>query len=140
MAAEDVLHRSYLKVLDGRARFQGKAAFKTWLFSVIRRTAWEEQRWDWSQAVRLGQWWRERPDPVPEQDEVDRAKQATRVEMALKALSPKQALVLHLVFYQDLSLVEAAEVLGMRAGTVRTHYERGKARLRSLLGRKELVG
>jgi RNA polymerase sigma-70 factor (ECF subfamily) len=41
--------------------------------------------------------------------------------------------VLHLVFYQDLSISEAAVIMGVSLGSARTHYERGKARLRELL-------
>jgi RNA polymerase sigma-70 factor (ECF subfamily) len=43
--AEEVLHMSYHKVLDQRARYDGRSAFKTWLFSVIRITALDHQRW-----------------------------------------------------------------------------------------------
>ena len=38
-----------------------------------------------------------------------------------------------LVFYQELTIQEAAEVLALPVGTARTHYERGKARLRQML-------
>ena len=42
--AEDVLQTSYLKILDGRARFGGRSSFKTFLFGVIRHTAAEDRR------------------------------------------------------------------------------------------------
>ncbi len=37
--AEDVLQTVYLKILEGKARFRGEAAFKTWLFAVISGVA-----------------------------------------------------------------------------------------------------
>ena len=45
--AEDVLHTTYLKVLDGKARYAGHASFRTWLFAVIRMTARETRRKKW---------------------------------------------------------------------------------------------
>ena len=42
-----------------------------------------------------------------------------------------------LVFYQELSVAEAASVLGISVGTARTHYQRGKQRLRELLAGEE---
>jgi DNA-directed RNA polymerase specialized sigma24 family protein len=41
--------------------------------------------------------------------------------------------VLHLVFYQDFSLSEAAQAMGISLGSTRTHYERAKATLRRRL-------
>src|SRR5256885_17149412 len=43
-AAEDALQASYLKILDGRARFDGRASFRTWLFAGVRNTAAELRR------------------------------------------------------------------------------------------------
>src|SRR5262249_43542297 len=37
--AEEVLQMTYFKVLEGRARYSGRATVKTWLFSVIHNTA-----------------------------------------------------------------------------------------------------
>src|SRR5215469_1028410 len=51
--AEDVLQAAYLRILQGRARFHGRAAFKTWLFAVIRMTAVDELRRHWLRQWRL---------------------------------------------------------------------------------------
>jgi RNA polymerase sigma-70 factor (ECF subfamily) len=134
MEAEDVLHRAYMKVLDGEARFSGRSSFKTWLFGVIRRTAREQARQGWLRVLRLERWWRDREPNELSAPEDERVAGLRRV---LGRLSKRQQEVLHLVFYQDLTIQEAAEVLAMPVGTARTHYERGKERLRLLLEQLE---
>ena len=138
--AEDVLQATYLKVLDGRAGFGGTSSFRTWLFGVIRRTASEERR---RRAVRrffVGRRLDEipLPDPAPGADAaLDQDEDASRLRRALRALPSRQQQVLHLVFYQGLTVEEAATVMHVSAGSARTHYARGKARLRALLGMED---
>jgi RNA polymerase sigma-70 factor (ECF subfamily) len=45
--------------------------------------------------------------------------------------------VLHLVFYQDLTVEEASRILNISLGTARTHFARGKDQLRKLLAKQE---
>src|SRR5262245_18027837 len=134
--AEEVLQMSYPKVLSGEARFGGRSAFRTWLFGVIRRTAAAERRRSWISVSRLARRVGLRPDLIPsrnpEEDAIARDEQAL-LSRALARLSSRQREVLHLVFYQEMSIEEAAAVLGLRLGTARIHYERGKQRLRRLL-------
>jgi len=42
--AKDILQLVYLKILEGKAVYKEKSQVKTWLFSVIRFTAYEELR------------------------------------------------------------------------------------------------
>ncbi len=128
--AREVLQQVYLKVLDGRARYGGEGSFKTWLFAVIRRTALDEKRRSWVRGLSLMRYWQRRKEevakPLPED--------AEDLLRALGQLPRQQREVLHLVFYDDLSVVEAVEVMGVSAGTARTHYHRAKEALRELLG------
>ena len=134
--AESVLQAVYLKVLEGRARFDGKSSFKTWLFAVIRKTALDERRRNMLRGlrlVRLGQAALFRaPEQSPDQA-VYRSQIETLFRRALSSLPRRQREVLNLVFYHDFTIEGAAEVMGCSLGSARTHYERGKKRLHKLI-------
>ncbi len=127
--AENVLQLVYLKVLSGKAVFDGKSSFKTWLFAVIRKTAAHEHRLELLRSLRLSQ--------IPKiLDAKPRGEQSgieVRLKEALEKLPARQRQVLQLVFYHDLSIVEAAQVMGVGIGSARTHYERGKKQMRRRL-------
>ncbi len=134
--AEDVLHDVYVKVLAGKARFDGRSTFKTWLFGVVRRTASSLRRRHRLHAL-LGVRHARRVDRAvalssPEDDAI-RNDRRDRTRRALHALSVRQHEVLHLVFYQDLTIEEAASIMSVSVGSARTHYHRGKARMAMLL-------
>jgi RNA polymerase sigma-70 factor (ECF subfamily) len=138
--AEEVLQAAYLKVLEGGARFEGRATLRTWFFSVVRRTAWEQRRRRWARELLLGRWLRQQPASVlhPAPDEALSSSEENHALLrVLMKLPARQLEVLHLVFYQDLTIEETAKVLNISMGTARTHFERGKTRLRSLLTQEE---
>lgn len=134
--AADVLQAVYLKVLEGKARFDGRSTPKTWLFATIRRTAAEARRRRWVRALALGRWAGRRPSAAPAPDPETLASERESLcalRAALDALPARQREVLHLVFYEDLTIDEASAVLGISVGSARTHYARGKERLRRTL-------
>ena len=137
--AEEVLQIVYLKVLEGRARFNGSASFKTWLFAVIRRTASDQRRKALLRVLitlkgadRAGAERTAHPDESAYRSEIQNI-----FRRALDRLPRRQREALELVFYQELSIQEAAAVMGVSLGSARTHYERGKKRLRELLEESE---
>ena len=134
--AAEVLQAAYLKVLEGRARFDGRSSVKTWLFAVIRRTAAEARRRRWLRALALGRWAALGARPTPARDPeaaLSLSERSRTLVEALRGLSTRQSSVLHLVFYEDLTVGEAARALGIADGTARRHYERGKEALRRRL-------
>ncbi len=129
--AEDVLQTSYLKILDGRARFEGRSTFKTFLFGVIRRTASEERR----RAAVANLFYR-RTEPAPAPDENDAAcVERLTLRRAMTGLPRRQREVLELVFAFGMTLQESARTLSISPGSASVHYDRGKKRLAALLSR-----
>lgn len=138
--AEEVLQDSYLKALRKIKAFKGQASFKTWLFAIIRYTAIDHAK---AKAKRKTLQVEEISNSIRSQQpavEINNDKALSAIfRAALDELSPKQRRILHLVFYQACSISEAAEIMDIQLGTARTHYERGKSRLRQLLDKQELL-
>lgn len=138
--AEDVLHNVYVKVLEGKARFNGDSSFKTWLFAVIRKTASDQRRRNLLRSVIMMRAADRSYSPVrPERPDESayRSEVQTIFQHALGRLSSRQREALELVFYHELSIEQASAVMGVSLGSARTHYERGKKRLRELLEESE---
>ena len=128
--AEDVLQTSYLKILDGRASFEGRSSFKTFLFGVIRRTASEQRR---KRAI-AGLIFRSADDSPEAPAPPPASAESLAFREALARLSRRQREVLELVFAAGMTIQEAAETLSMSVGSARVHYDRGKKQLARILG------
>lgn len=137
-SAADALQECYVKVATGRAKFSGRSSLKTWWFAVIRLTALEQLRGRerWQRRAEAAREWLESfgetatDTPAPD---LPTPVDASELANALGQLPGRQAEVLHLVFQQELSVSEAATVMGVSIGSARQHYERAKQRLRTLL-------
>src|SRR5215211_7106625 len=132
--AEEVLQTVYLKIFQGKAAYRGECKLQTWVFAVIRKTAIGERRKHLLRTLKSmatnDHGLHSQPD-----FELERSEMQQRFQQALARLPARQRETLHLVFYQDLSLSEAAEVMNISVGSARRHYERGKKRLRETLDR-----
>jgi RNA polymerase sigma factor (sigma-70 family) len=135
--AEEVLQSVYLKILEGKARYSGECKLQTWLFSVIRKTAISERRRTLVRTLAHIPNGFQSGEVEPEV-ELERSQMQQRFRLALENLPRRQRETLHLVFYQDLSLREAAQVMNVSIGSARRHYERGKQHLRQALDREEV--
>ena len=129
--AEDVLQETYLKVLDGRARFDRRSSFTTWLFGVVRLTAADQRRRrflrDFISARVVAD------DLLRDSPSADAGVEGASLERAIAGLSHRQREVVVLVFYNEMTVEEAARVMAISVGAARQHYARGKANLRQAL-------
>ncbi len=140
--ASEALQQAYCRVLSGQARFDGRSSLRTFLFGVIRVCAREQQRW-WRidrrplAAGRAGRLLSlgigpSAEEPAPDA-ELDARREGAHLAAALAGLAARQREMLHLVFYEGLSVSEAAEVMGVSVGSARQHYDRGKKNLAGAL-------
>jgi len=131
--AEDAVQDAFLSAYRQAARFRGDAQFGTWLHRIVVNSCLDKMRRRRVRAV------------VPYDAEAlaaiadprdDFAQRETVVEVtdALARLSDDQRLAIVLVDLQGMSVDEAAAVLDIPVGTVKSRCHRGRAQLAVLLG------
>ncbi len=128
--AADALQDGLVSAYRNAASYRGDAAVTTWLHRVVVNACLDRVR---RQKARPAV-------PLPEHDVPQRgdahAQTEARLDIgaALARLPEHQRLAVVLVHLQDLPVAEAAEVLGVAEGTVKSRLSRGRAALAELLG------
>jgi RNA polymerase sigma-70 factor (ECF subfamily) len=126
---DDALQEAYARAYRALPRFRGRSAAGTWLYRIVYNACVDELR-------------RERPerrlplDAVEEGSAPDPSDVATgraALAAALAALPLDQRAAVLLVDAQGFDYASAAEILGVRVGTLASRLNRARASLREAL-------
>ncbi len=129
--AEEVLQDVMLAAWEHAAGFRGESKVRTWLLTIARHRAINAQRRAMPEYVPLDED-SFSADTTP-LEKVERKNQRQTLQAAIRQLPPFHQEILVLVFYQQLSGAEVAEVLGINVGTVKSRLHRAKEMLRRTL-------
>jgi len=125
--ADDLAQETFLKAWRNLHQFRGEARFSTWLHRIAYSLFLQETRS--RKSRRLPETHR---DTIPAGDSGGHALRLD-VLAALDRLAEGERLSLLHCYHLDLSHDEAAFVLGIPVGTVKTHIARGKVKMKEWL-------
>ena len=152
--AEEVVQETWLAVVTGIERFEGRSSLKTWLFRILTNKAKtrgqregrtlpfsslasdgdEDQTAVAVERFARGGAWATPPRGVPE-ERLLAGETRARVEEAIAALPPNQRAVITLRDVEGLSADEACNVLGLSETNQRVLLHRARAKVRTALER-----
>lgn len=136
--AEELLQDLMLAVWRGAGRFRGDSQVRTWLLAIAHRSVLNARRRRRPQALAFDPS-RDRHGFLDDRSEADARGDAERnlagaeLRRALEGLPVELRDALDLTLYQGLSCAEAADVLGVAAGTIKSRLFRARARLQEIL-------
>ena len=130
--ADDLAQETFVQAWLHLADFRGDARLATWLHRIALTRFLQHAR-----RPQLPVQWRDDEGAGDATDAGHDPRPAEGlghdVERALQALTEIQRLAIVHCFHLDLSHAEAAQVLGLPLGTLKSHLDRAKTRLRELL-------
>jgi RNA polymerase sigma-70 factor (ECF subfamily) len=131
--AEDVVSEVFLAVWRRAGRFEGRSAVSTWLLSIARNKALTAikpqppESLDSETGLAI-------VDPALDPEaEIRRKDRGMVLRQCLSALSPEHGEIIDLVYYQQESIKDAADILGIPLSTVKTRMFYARKRLATLL-------
>lgn len=129
--ADDLAQETFVLAWRKLGQFRGESRFTTWLYRIAHSCF--QQHW-------RSKGWRVQQESALDGDDAEVARidgadpgLGLDLDAALRRLSDNQQAALLYCVQLELSHEEAALVLDMPLGSVKTHVARGKARLRQLL-------
>jgi RNA polymerase sigma-70 factor (sigma-E family) len=132
--AEDLLQASLVRLYRAWPRLGApESAPDAYLRKILvnTRRSWWQTKWRRESPVAAVP---DRPDPAAGADPADGYALGALIRAALAALPRQQRAVLVLRYVEDLPEATVADLLGVSAGTVKTHAHRGLRALRASLG------
>lgn len=132
--ASDAIQDAFVSAYRAAASYRGEAALSSWLHRIVVNACLDR--------LRRARPTSELPDDdalgqPPAPDEMDRLDERLRLQAALVALPEGQRLAVLLVDVEGFSVAEAAESLGVAAGTVKSRCARGRVALATWLRETE---
>jgi RNA polymerase sigma-70 factor (ECF subfamily) len=131
--AEELTNEVFLEVWRNAAKFEGASAAATWMLSIAHHRAVSDLRkrreegWDEDAAGTLQDGG---DDPEVAAQKSDKS---AILRLCLDKLSPDHKAIVDLVYYHELSVAEASEVLQIPENTVKTRMFYARKRLSELL-------
>ena len=130
-SAEDLVQETFIRLYRYRHRAEPRARFTTFLHTLARHV-WVDHLRRAGRTARLHEAWQAEQ---PEADTAAAGAAGLRMDAAhaLQSLPEEMRAVVTLLFYQGLSQGEAAEVLDIPVGTVKSRLFNALHRLRGVL-------
>ena len=128
--AEDVVQEAFHRMVRALGDYDETRPFSAWFYAIVRNVARTAISKDGRRAALAPL------TVVEEEPPASRAFDpvvAGDIERAIEALAPMQQACVRLCDVEGFSSIEAARMLGVHEGTVRTHIHRARGRLQAAI-------
>lgn len=125
--AEDVTQNTFLKLLQSDDIFDNSEHLKKWLFRVAINNCKDIGKSFWKKRITS------LDELTEQQNSIEFSVEDNNLYFAINKLSKKYRLVIHLFYFEDYSIKEISEILGLKITTIQTQLMRARNKLKEIL-------
>jgi len=131
--ADDVVSEVFIDAWQHAGRYEGRSTVSTWLLGITRHKALTAANRRSTESID-SQTAMNVVDPAASPEaELGHKDTGTVIRRCVAALTPEHAEIIDLVYYQDKSIKEIVEILGIPENTVKTRMFYARKRLAALI-------
>ena len=124
--ANDIMQEVFLRYMKNKKEFKDEDHKKAWLIKTTINC---------SKTLLTSAWFRKTTSL--EDNIVEELKEKSEVYYALLKLSKKYRTVIHLFYYEDMSIAEISSLLNIKESTIKSQLNRARNKLKEILKEEE---
>lgn len=132
--AEDIFQDVFIKVNQKLSTFEGNSSIKTWIIRITINTCKDYLKSAWNRrVVPMMEYQEDAIISESDYDEVEKQDTNNLVKQTVLSLPEKYRDVVLCVYFQEMTITEAAQTLGIAEGTAKSRLSRARLRLKEVL-------
>jgi RNA polymerase sigma-70 factor (ECF subfamily) len=133
-SAEDIFQDVFIKVNQKLSTFEGNSSIKTWIIRITINTCKDYLKSAWNRrVVPMMEYQEDAIVSDSDYDDVEKKDTKELIKRTVLSLPAKYKDVVLCVYFQDMSITEAANVLNIAEGTAKSRLSRARQKLKSIL-------
>jgi RNA polymerase sigma-70 factor (ECF subfamily) len=132
--AEDIFQEVFIKVNQKLSTFEGNSSIKTWIIRITINTCKDYIKSAWNKrVVPMMEYQEDMVISETDYDDVEKKDTRELIRKTVLGLPAKYKDIVICVYFQDMTVTEAANALHIAEGTAKSRLSRARQRLKSIL-------
>lgn len=132
--AEDIFQDVFIKVNQKLSTFEGNSSIKTWIIRITINTCKDYLKSAWNRrVVPMMEYQEDAIISESDYDDVENKDTKDLIKKTVLELPAKYRDVVLCVYFQDMTIIEAAKTLNIAEGTAKSRLSRARLRLKEVL-------
>ncbi len=135
LVAEEVCQDVFMKIFHSIHKYDGKAKFTSWMYSIAYHAAIDAYRKKKHQFIPISNENQDKFMTVSTENKLNQANHREVIDLALEQLEPREASLITLFYFDEMTVKELSKILSETESNIKVKLFRVRKKLKKILER-----